>query len=94
MLFHSNRGTIYVSNNLERLMMTRSKDISRYRGNLQKEIDGAALYYTLADIESKTELADVYRRLASSEEKHAAVWEKRLKELGVKNLPFHPSWRR
>ena len=61
--------------------------------NLQKEIDGAALYYALAEIEAKTELADVYRNLASSEEKHAAVWKKRLGELGIKSLPSRPSWR-
>jgi len=73
--------------------MSKSKDIYRYRANLQKEIDGAALYEVLAEIESKTELADVYRRLASSEEKHGAVWRKRLQELGVKTLPSKPSWR-
>ena len=73
--------------------MPKLKEINRYRLNLQKEIDGATLYYALAEIETKTELADVYRRLAASEEKHAAVWEKRLKELGVKMLPSHPSWR-
>jgi len=77
----------------ERLLLSKSKEISRYCTNLQKEIDGAALYHVLAEIESKTELADVYRRLASSEEKHAAVWRKRLEELGVKNLPSDPSWR-
>lgn len=73
--------------------MPKLKEINRYRLNLQKEIDGATLYYALAEIESKTELAGVYRRLAASEEKHASVWEKRLKELGVKMLPSHPSWR-
>ena len=73
--------------------MTRSQEISRYRENLQKEIDGAALYDTLADIESKPELALVYRRLADTEEKHAVVWEKRLKEAGVSLPPRRPSWR-
>jgi VIT1/CCC1 family predicted Fe2+/Mn2+ transporter len=73
--------------------MSKTKDISRYRTNLQKEIDGAALYYALAEIEAKTELADVYRNLAASEEKHAAVWKKRLWELGITRLPSRPSWR-
>jgi VIT1/CCC1 family predicted Fe2+/Mn2+ transporter len=73
--------------------MTSSREISEYRSNLQKEIDGKALYNTLAEIEAKPELANVYRRLAASEEKHAAVWEKRLKEAGVKIIPVRPSWR-
>jgi VIT1/CCC1 family predicted Fe2+/Mn2+ transporter len=73
--------------------MTSSREISEYRSNLQKEIDGKALYNTLSEIEAKPELANVYRRLAASEEKHAAVWEKRLKEAGVRNLPLRPSWR-
>jgi VIT1/CCC1 family predicted Fe2+/Mn2+ transporter len=73
--------------------MTSSREISEYRSNLQKEIDGKALYKTLAEIEGKPELANVYRRLAASEEKHAAVWEKRLEEAGVRNLPLRPSWR-
>jgi VIT1/CCC1 family predicted Fe2+/Mn2+ transporter len=73
--------------------MARSRDVSRYRDNLQKEIDGEALYNTLADIEPKRELADVYRRLALTEEKHAVVWEKRLKEAGVSIPPRKISWR-
>jgi VIT1/CCC1 family predicted Fe2+/Mn2+ transporter len=73
--------------------MTPSRDVNRYRDNLQKEVDGMALYNTLAEIEPKPELADVYRRLALTEEKHAVVWEKRLKEAGV-NIPARrPSWR-
>src|SRR5512137_1574984 len=73
--------------------MTPSRDVSRYRDNLQKEVDGMALYNTLAEIEPKHELADVYRRLALTEEKHAVVWEKRLKDAGVNIPPRRPSWR-
>jgi len=64
--------------------MTSSKDVSRFRENWQKEIDGTALYNTLAEIELKPELANVYQRLAASEEKHAEVWETRLREAGVR----------
>ena len=71
----------------------KSKDISRFRENLQKEIDGVALYTTLAEIESKPELAEVYRRLAATEEKHAVVWERKLKELGARVPTRRPSWR-
>ncbi len=73
--------------------MTKTPDISRYLANRQKEIDGAALYLTLAEIEKKPEMADVYRRLAASEEKHTAVWEAKLKEAGAKFPPRRPSWR-
>lgn len=73
--------------------MVISKDISRFKNNLQKEIDGASLYKTLAGVEPKPELAAVYLRLAESEEKHAAVWVKKLEEAGVKDPPCQPSWR-
>ena len=55
--------------------MTTPSDIARYRANWQKEIDGAFQYRALADTEKDEKLAEVYRRLASTEEKHAAVWE-------------------
>lgn len=68
-------------------MMARSKDIFRYLANLQKEIDGAFLYGTLADSEKQPKMAELYQRLAVSEEKHAAAWEKRLKDAGI-NIPY------
>ncbi len=73
--------------------MASPKEISRYRANWQKEIDGASLYSALAENESQKELAEVYRHLAATEEKHAAVWEKRLKEAGAKLPKRRPSWR-
>jgi len=69
------------------------KDISRYLANWQKEVDGEAQYFALAKIEKQPQLAEVYRRMAASEEKHAAFWEKQLKEAGAKILPRRPSWR-
>ncbi|MHB8778008.1 MAG: VIT1/CCC1 transporter family protein [Anaerolineales bacterium] len=70
-----------------------NKEIERYKNNRQKEIDGAALYHTLAEIEKQPQMAEIYNRLAASEEKHAAVWEKKLKELNVAVPPRIPSWR-
>jgi VIT1/CCC1 family predicted Fe2+/Mn2+ transporter len=70
-----------------------SEDINRFRSNWQKEVDGAFLYRTLAKIESRPELADVYVRLADSEEKHASVWGKMIEEAGMKISPERPSWR-
>jgi VIT1/CCC1 family predicted Fe2+/Mn2+ transporter len=73
--------------------MTRSKDISRYFSNWQKEVDGTTLYLALSEIEKKPTLAEVYRRMAASEEKLTAFWEKRLVDAGVKLPKRRPSWR-
>ncbi len=70
-----------------------SKDIERYLQNRQKEIDGAALYRVLAETEKQSQMAEVYKRLAASEEKHAAAWEKKLEELKVTVPPRKPTWR-
>jgi VIT1/CCC1 family predicted Fe2+/Mn2+ transporter len=73
--------------------MTRSKDISRYFANWQKEVDGTAQYIALARIERKPEMAELYRRMAASEEKHTAFWQKKLEDAGIKIPPARPSWR-
>jgi VIT1/CCC1 family predicted Fe2+/Mn2+ transporter len=73
--------------------MTRSKDISRYLANWQKEVDGTSLYLALAEIEEQPNLAEVYRQMAASEEKHTAFWEKRLEDAGVVLRRRKPSWR-
>ena len=73
--------------------MSNSKDAVRYLENRQKEIDGAALYLALAQSEKQPQLAEVYRRLAASEEKHAAAWEKKLSALDVKFPARTPSQR-
>ena len=73
--------------------MATTTDIARYRTNWQKEIDGAFQYRALADKEPDGKLAEVYRRLASTEEKHAAVWATMLKEAGQPMPSRDPSWR-
>lgn len=70
-----------------------TNDIERYLTNRQKEIDGAALYRVLAETEKQPQLAEVYKRLAESEEKHAAVWEKKLEALKFTVPPRKLSWR-
>jgi VIT1/CCC1 family predicted Fe2+/Mn2+ transporter len=56
---------------------------SRYRANLQGEIDSAALYRVLASTEKNPELAKVYEKLASIEDAHAEFWTKRLVSIGA-----------
>ncbi|NJC96126.1 MAG: rubrerythrin family protein [Anaerolineales bacterium] len=73
--------------------MANNKDIERYLVNRQKEIDGAALYRVLAETEKQPQLAEVYNKLAASEEKHAATWEKKLTHLKVTLPPRKPTWR-
>jgi len=68
-------------------------DIERYLANRQKEIDGAALYRVLAEAESQPQMKEIYLKLAASEEKHAATWEKKLDELKVNVPPRKLTWR-
>ena len=73
--------------------MSNSKDIKRYFDNRQKEIDGAALYLALAESEKQPQMSELYKRLAASEEKHAAAWEKKLEALKVTIPARNPSQR-
>jgi vacuolar iron transporter family protein len=75
------------------MLMARSKDVTRYLANWQKEVDGTALYLALAEIEKQPKLSEVFRRMAASEEKHTVFWEKRLEQAGGIIPHRNPSWR-
>jgi VIT1/CCC1 family predicted Fe2+/Mn2+ transporter len=64
-------------------MVTRS-DTARFRNFWQEEIDSAAIYRALAEIEPAEKLAEVYRRLAEAEEAHIAFWEGKLRDAGAR----------
>jgi VIT1/CCC1 family predicted Fe2+/Mn2+ transporter len=68
-------------------------DRERYQTNLQAEIDGAALYRTLAQMETGSELEMVYSRMAETEERHAEIWREKLRGAGVTAIPNRPGWR-
>ncbi len=53
-------------------------DIARYRDAWQDEIDSAAIYRAMAAAERQPQLAQVYTRLAATEEAHIGFWEERL----------------
>lgn len=73
--------------------MVTPSEPKRYLAFWEEERNSAALYAALAMLEPDAKLAEVYRRLATTEEKHAETWAMRLRESGV-NLPaFTPSWR-
>jgi len=70
--------------------MATSQDFARYLANRQDELDSVAAYYLLAELESrKPKLAEVYKRLALVEIKHANFWEEKLKAEGQ----IIPAWR-
>jgi VIT1/CCC1 family predicted Fe2+/Mn2+ transporter len=68
-------------------------DARRWRRNLQDERDSAELYRRIADAEEDQRLASVYRRLADVEERHAQLWEQRLRDAGVAPPPRRVGWR-
>ena len=72
--------------------MATSQDLTRYRMNRQNELDAAALYRVMADSESQTSLAEIYRRLALVEEKHARFWEDELKKAEDKIQKMTDGW--
>jgi VIT1/CCC1 family predicted Fe2+/Mn2+ transporter len=68
-------------------------DLRRWRANRQDEIDSAALYRAMADVEPEPQLAELYRRLAATEGRHADFWERRLRAAGDVPPPRRPGWR-
>jgi VIT1/CCC1 family predicted Fe2+/Mn2+ transporter len=70
-----------------------SREKSRILGNLVDEVNGAALYDSLAAAEKDTRLAEVYRRLANVERKHADRWRQKLEAAGETIPDLRVSWR-
>lgn len=73
--------------------MTSQTATKRMLASLADERDGAFIYRKLAEFEKDDRLAEVFRRMAATEEKHAAVWAGKLQEAGVKLPPYRPGWR-
>jgi VIT1/CCC1 family predicted Fe2+/Mn2+ transporter len=68
-------------------------DLQRFRANRQDEIDSAAQYRAMAEVEPDEGVARIYRELAAVEEKHITFWETQLHARGVDPGPRRPSWR-
>jgi VIT1/CCC1 family predicted Fe2+/Mn2+ transporter len=62
----------------------------KYNRGIQTEIDASYLYKKLADQESDTTIAEVYRQMSEIEKSHAAAF---LKNTGSGELMITPSWR-
>lgn len=72
-------------------MQTTTAD--RAREFIQDELDSAYLYRTLADHEADARLAEVYRRLAAAESRHADHWLDKLRREGTAVAPHAIGWR-
>jgi VIT1/CCC1 family predicted Fe2+/Mn2+ transporter len=68
-------------------------DIERYRQNYLSEQEGVHLYRMLADAESDTHLAELYRRIADIEQRHSDIWKSYLTKAGVTLPNYSPNWR-
>ncbi|MFL6192728.1 MAG: VIT1/CCC1 transporter family protein [Thermoanaerobaculia bacterium] len=73
--------------------MAEPMDVSRYRANLQDETDSAFLYRAFAATVQQPQVAEVFRRLAEVEEKHARFWSDKLREAGAPDPGLRPGWR-
>lgn len=71
----------------------KSLDLARYRANYLSEQEGVYLYSKLAEIESDEHLAELYRRLAAIEQRHADLWKNYLSDAGEIPPTYVPNWR-
>ena len=53
----------------------------------------ALLYETMAEVEKDPRIAEVYRRIAKTELRHAEKWASQAREAGLTPLEYKPSWR-
>ena len=73
--------------------MAIKSDIERYRTNYLAEQDGSELYQSLSKTERDPHLAELYRRMAETEQRHASIWADYLHKAG-EPVPTHTSgWR-
>ena len=68
-------------------------EIARYRANYLSEQEGFYLYTKLAEAEHDEHLAELYRRLAAIEQRHADLWKDYLSKAGATPPTYIPSWR-
>jgi VIT1/CCC1 family predicted Fe2+/Mn2+ transporter len=57
------------------------------------ERSSALLYETMAEVDKDPRLAEVYRRIAKTELRHAEKWANKAKEAGITLPKYKPSWR-
>ena len=72
---------------------TAASDVDRWRRNLQGEVDGALIYRAMAAKAGDERLAELYRRMAESEDRHAALWRGQLDQAGASPRAVDPTAR-
>jgi VIT1/CCC1 family predicted Fe2+/Mn2+ transporter len=70
-------------------IMNKEELLNAYLG----EHASAQLYETMAEVEKDPRLAEVFRRIAKTELRHAEKWAAQAKEAGVALPEYKPSWR-
>ncbi|HUX37684.1 MAG TPA: VIT1/CCC1 transporter family protein, partial [Rectinemataceae bacterium] len=73
--------------------MANTQEIKEWKAGLQAEREAVWLYDSMADAEANADLSGIYRRLADTERRHAAIFEARLKEAKVADKAFKPGLR-
>lgn len=73
--------------------MAEISPLNRYTANIQGEVDSAALYRALAEVERNPQLAEIYRKLAAVEEEHVAFWGRQMEKHGLSAPSLTPSFR-
>ncbi len=73
--------------------MVIKSDIERYQANYRAEQEGAWLYQELAKTEQDPHLAELYRRLSETEQRHATVWAEHLRSAEQPMPASTPGWR-
>lgn len=68
-------------------------NLQQYLENWWDEQGSAFLYTVLADNEKDSRIAEVYRRMAAVELKHAAKWADAIREGGGQVPQYRPKWR-
>jgi len=71
--------------------MIDNKTKNIWKRRLQEEVDAAYLYQTLVDLVKDEKKKDLYKKLASIEEKHINVWLEHLKKNGIPTDELKPT---
>lgn len=69
------------------------EDVDRYRQNYLVEMDGIALYRTMAAAEKDKARAEIFEKLARNEERHAQRWARLIQSAGAAVPDYRRSMR-
>jgi len=67
--------------------------IRKFLQNWEDELNAVVLYQALTEVEKDPRIAEIYRRMAAVEQKHADNWAEQIKDAGGSLPVFKPSLR-